>query len=231
MAVETDKPAEQAQQARQQSLEVKLVSGETIRARVGSEGTARTELEQLHSRLRSELYILLGEDTVVRSEEIRWIQLRDEGSDSGVIDSLMSRIRGGDDMSTQTYDREQMQHRQAAPFGTPWVGYGRRPFAETKPFFLTSEFLTLLGSITAVAIALGVSDALNGFKGWLLLTILPAAYMLSRGIAKAGARDPRPDIRDGQGGQQQFRGSGTAYQAGADQPLGRQRDWAEQGGR
>jgi hypothetical protein len=74
-----------------------------------------------------------------------------------------------------------------------YVGYGRRPYAETKPFFMTSEFLATAAAIAAVAIALGTNDLVNGFRGWLLITIIASAYILSRGIAKAGARDPNPD--------------------------------------
>jgi hypothetical protein len=74
----------------------------------------------------------------------------------------------------------------------PIFGYGRRPYAETKPFFLTSEFLTLVVSVVSIAIAMGVLDNFDANRGWLLITILVAAYMVSRGIAKAGSRDPNP---------------------------------------
>ena len=69
-------------------------------------------------------------------------------------------------------------------------GYGRRPYAETKPFFLTSEFLTFLGIVIALAIALGATDSLNQFRGWALITGVGCAYILSRGFAKSGTRDP-----------------------------------------
>ena len=59
---------------------------------------------------------------------------------------------------------------------------------ETKPFFLTSEFLTLVAGVAAVAIAMAVSDVLDANRGWLLITALAVAYILSRGIAKAGTR-------------------------------------------
>ena len=59
---------------------------------------------------------------------------------------------------------------------------------ETKPFFLTSEFLTLVAGVAAVAIAMAVSDVLDADRGWLLVTALAVAYILSRGIAKAGTR-------------------------------------------
>ena len=74
----------------------------------------------------------------------------------------------------------------------PLFGYGGRPYTETKPFFLTSEFLTLLGTIAGVAIAMAVLDNFDANRGWLLITILAAAYMVSRGFAKSGSRDPNP---------------------------------------
>ena len=39
---------------------------------------------------------------------------------------------------------------------------------------------------------MAASDVLDARAGWLLITILAAAYMLSRGIAKAGTGDPNP---------------------------------------
>jgi hypothetical protein len=93
----------------------------------------------------------------------------------------------------------------------PWLGYGRRPYSETKPFFLTSEFVAFVGMLTALLIALGVSDTLNGFRGWLLPTIVTAAYIISRGIAKSGERDPNPERMQ--------QGMGGGY---ADAPMGRE---------
>ena len=104
-----------------------------------------------------------------------------------------------------TYDTErQTQQLPGRPSGRDnfidqYVGYGRRPYSETKPFFLTSEFLAAIAAVAALAIALGTNDLVNGFRGWLLITIVAAAYIISRGIAKAGARDPNP-TRDGRDG-------------------------------
>jgi hypothetical protein len=47
--------------------------------------------------------------------------------------------------------------------------------------------------LIALLAALGVSDTLNNFRGWLLPTILTSAYIISRGIAKSGERDPNPE--------------------------------------
>ena len=63
---------------------------------------------------------------------------------------------------------------------------------ETKEFFKTSEFL-VWGLVTAfLLIAAGVvswrDDHFIAQDAWLYVTILSAAYILSRGIAKAGTR-------------------------------------------
>ena len=40
------------------------------------------------------------------------------------------------------------------------------------------------------------SASLSNWHGWLLVSVLSAAYMLSRGIAKAGAREPYTEDDD-----------------------------------
>jgi hypothetical protein len=88
---------------------------------------------------------------------------------------------------------EQQQQQQRGDGGPSfldnYVGYGRKPYAETKPFWMTSEFLAAAAAVAAFAIALGTNDLVDGFKGWLLIAI----------VAKAGARDPNPDRRYGGG--------------------------------
>jgi len=73
-------------------------------------------------------------------------------------------------------------------------GAGRtRTGGETKPFFMTSEFLTLVASVAGVLIAAAVADNYDAPRAWLLATILASAYMISRGLAKAGSRDHTGD--------------------------------------
>lgn len=65
---------------------------------------------------------------------------------------------------------------------------------ETKEFFKTSEFfLTLLG-VAALIIAAAVQDNFDAPGMWRLVTALLIAYVVSRGIAKAGT-DRRDDRR------------------------------------
>ena len=103
--------------------------------------------------------------------------------------------RGGEDLTLHDTARPRLGG--GGPNGRsvledPRIGYGRRPWSETKPFFLTSEFATFVVASLAVLIAMAASDILDARAGWLLITILAAAYMLSRGIAKAGTGDPNP---------------------------------------
>lgn len=57
---------------------------------------------------------------------------------------------------------------------------------ETKWAPLTTEFWAMLVLIIAVLIAAAVSDSLDDVRAWTLATIIGAAYIISRGIAKAG---------------------------------------------
>jgi hypothetical protein len=183
-------------------LEVGLEDGQTITADVGEQHQATSEIRSLHDGLSTGGFVSIGDRALVRSEEVKYVLLREakEESNEGFLASMKSRIQGGDGMS---YSSQQMPEtptnvrtQDGGPaFPEQWVGYGRRPWAETKPFFMTSEFLTLLATIIAVSIAMLVSDLLDATRGWTLITVLSTGYMLSRGIAKAGTRDPNPQQR------------------------------------
>ena len=70
--------------------------------------------------------------------------------------------------------------------------------SETKPFFLTSEFLVFVLYMMGLGISASTDSTIDARLFWILATIATAAYMLSRGIAKAASRsrayDPREDI-------------------------------------
>ena len=73
----------------------------------------------------------------------------------------------------------------------------RRLTTETKSFLKTSEFWVFLTLVIAILIAgtaiegeEGGSDFFAADKVWLYVTLLGLGYMLSRGIAKSGVRDP-----------------------------------------
>ena len=59
---------------------------------------------------------------------------------------------------------------------------------ETKLSLKTTEFWAMGGVIAAILIAAAVSDSLDDVRAWTLVTIVAAAYIISRGLAKAGSR-------------------------------------------
>src|SRR5918995_5884723 len=73
--------------------------------------------------------------------------------------------------------------------------------SETKPFFLTSEFLVFVLLLMGLGIGTAVTDDVDPRLFWILTTVATGLYMLSRGIAKSGSRsrayDPREDIELG----------------------------------
>jgi hypothetical protein len=80
----------------------------------------------------------------------------------------------------------------------------RRPVrrsTETKAAFKTTELIVYVVASALVLIAaliLDESDA-GGFgakQAWLYFTILSVGYMISRGLAKSGSRDPYSDDDD-----------------------------------
>ena len=78
----------------------------------------------------------------------------------------------------------------------------RRLTTKTKQFFKTSEFFALVSMVIAILIAgksiegeEGGADFFAADKVWLYITILTVGYMISRGIAKSGVRDPYWDHR------------------------------------
>lgn len=70
--------------------------------------------------------------------------------------------------------------------------------SETKPFYLTSEFLVFGLYLMGLGIAAATSPSIDARLFWILATVAVVGYMLSRGIAKAASRsrahDPREDI-------------------------------------
>ncbi|WP_368396826.1 hypothetical protein [Streptomyces sclerotialus] len=68
---------------------------------------------------------------------------------------------------------------------------------ETKPSFKTTEFFVYVAAVVAVLIAsavvgsgAGVVDRFPADQAWLYVTLLSIGYLLSRGLAKSGSREP-----------------------------------------
>lgn len=180
-------------------IEIRLADGDRIHASVpGGEEAARNELASFHSKLGAQGFVLVGDETIVRSEDVRHVQVRTEDNDSGILDTVRSKLGGNSMSNYETQQRPDTQRRDDQGFADQWVGYGNRPWAETKPFFLTSEFLATVVLIAGILIATGMNDNLDAPRGWLYSAIVGAAYILSRGFAKSGTRDPNPE-RSGNG--------------------------------
>ncbi|MEU0050367.1 hypothetical protein [Streptomyces sp. NPDC006309] len=82
------------------------------------------------------------------------------------------------------------------------VHHTRRLSTETKAAFKTSEFFAYLAAVVAVLIASmvvgdddGHADYFRADKAWLYVVILSVGYMISRGLAKSGSRDPYDESR------------------------------------
>ena len=194
-------------------LAVKLETGDELEIGAGTDlASAREQLASFYSDIDTHKFVRFDDDTVVRSSQIAFLQLRERGGGSGgdLMGTVKSRIGGGNDMSTYRGDEGSgsTSVRVAGSRGQE-MGYGsgmRQPQplfdpspkrgSETKPFFLTSEFLTTAGVIAALAIAMSQLDSFNADRGWLLITAIAAAFVLSRGIAKAGTRSVSDDPRD-----------------------------------
>lgn len=77
-----------------------------------------------------------------------------------------------------------------SPVRTPSRSSARHGVRETKPFYRTSEFLAYVVA-TALVLVVGYSgsDEMNTYRTWQLVTFLTMAYVISRGLSKAGSRE------------------------------------------
>jgi hypothetical protein len=79
------------------------------------------------------------------------------------------------------------------------VEHGRRLSTETKSAFKTTEFVAYVVVLAGILIAGAITEAssyganhdpFRADRVWLYATVLTVGYMISRGIAKAGSRQP-----------------------------------------
>jgi hypothetical protein len=77
---------------------------------------------------------------------------------------------------------------------------------ETKQAFKTTEFWAMVGVIAAILISAAVinggdtapgSDEFVAKQAWLYVAIVAVGYMISRGLAKSGSREPYTEEREG----------------------------------
>ncbi len=78
----------------------------------------------------------------------------------------------------------------AAPTATDVSRVSRQESTETKASTKTSEFFVYVIAAAAILIASLVVDGFNATEGWMFFTYLSIGYMISRGLAKSGSREP-----------------------------------------
>ena len=83
------------------------------------------------------------------------------------------------------------------------AAFARRLTTETKAAFKTTEFYSYVTVLVGILIAGlvtkagdGADDRFQADQVWLYATILTVGYMISRGLAKSGSRDPYTDDGD-----------------------------------
>src|SRR3712207_3079110 len=80
-------------------------------------------------------------------------------------------------------------------------GFARRLTTETKHALKTTEFYAMVAVIAGILIASAIvgqgdgtanadQDAFPASRAWLYIAIVAVGYMVSRGLAKAGSREP-----------------------------------------
>src|SRR2546423_1910535 len=92
--------------------------------------------------------------------------------------------------------------RTRGAWGSRWAApTGHVHSSETKPFYLTSEFLVFVIFLMGLGITAASSPSVDARFFWTAATVATSFYMLSRGIAKSGSRsrawDPREDVGEG----------------------------------
>ena len=79
-------------------------------------------------------------------------------------------------------------HEASSRVGAPSRRASQTEAKETKAFSKTSEFFVWLATVVAVLAAVLLIDGFGPDRGWTLVTALSVGYMISRGLAKSGAR-------------------------------------------
>jgi hypothetical protein len=84
-------------------------------------------------------------------------------------------------------------------------GWARRLTTETKQAFKTTEFWAYVAVVVAILISAAAikggdtapgTDEFIARQAWLYVTILTGAYLVGRGLAKSGSREPYDEDRD-----------------------------------
>jgi hypothetical protein len=95
--------------------------------------------------------------------------------------------------------------RVGEPVGRRTESRVRRLSTETKSAFKTTEFWVMVAVVVAILVsAQSISggdtapgtDSFVAKQAWLYVAIVAVGYMISRGLAKSGSREPYDEDRD-----------------------------------
>jgi hypothetical protein len=99
-------------------------------------------------------------------------------------------------MSTQTPSVAPTRPNQTADYERPRTSV-RRTFTESKAGVKTTEFYVMVIFVAGVLLATYADqDTLARRDGWFFAALAVGAYILSRGLAKLGSREPYTEDRD-----------------------------------
>jgi hypothetical protein len=99
-------------------------------------------------------------------------------------------------MSTQTPPVAPTRPNQTADYERPTTSV-RRTFTESKAGAKTTEFYVMVIFVAGVLLSTYADqDTLARRDGWFFAALAVGAYILSRGLAKLGSREPYTEDRD-----------------------------------
>src|SRR5215208_2401338 len=101
--------------------------------------------------------------------------------------------RRGDAVERKGSHMSDLSAQGAAPKVHPREKDADVSITETKASTKTSEFYVYLAAAAAILIASLIVDGFNATEGWMFFTFLSIGYMISRGLAKSGSREPYRD--------------------------------------
>ena len=78
-------------------------------------------------------------------------------------------------------------------YDTPRTHLPQVRSTETRKSFRTTEFFAFVIVSALIMLSAYTQEAFDIDQGWTLVAVVTSFYMLSRGIAKAGSREPRYD--------------------------------------
>src|SRR4051794_4283900 len=161
----------EAPQGSEVEVEIRLRNGDPIKARAHG---GQADVAGIHRTLQESEFVQVGDDTIVRSADVQSIQVREQGS--GLMDSIRSRVSGGNGDGAEREDGHTTDHGSSRRGMTELGRDGAE--IETKPFFLTSEFLLAFAAWVALLLTTLASDSVDAWMFSVLTIAIATGYML-----------------------------------------------------